>query len=340
MSHHLRTGNGHTQRKVLFHKRSRTYQSNGNTNTLDCFFGMDKSYAKTWCATLYNVSTDELAELIRPHIKEATYQEELCPTTNRKHIQAVFKFNKRRRFTDLKKLFGRFNPHLELCRNYLQATKYCSKEESRIGNTVRVAAPKSRDETIRDYIERGDLQTIRSEYYGFYLRHRRALLEDMVARYTPKECPHTRGIWVSGLSGCGKTQTVAKLCNQLYWKGQNKWWDGYTGEPIVLMDDFDIEAWKWAIHFIKRWTDHYPIIGETKGGNVQLNYEWFIVTSNDTLQESIYTLETNHRQAITRRFKQLDFRNDNVERELQCLLASSQLASEAPIEVPQPLEAE
>lgn len=293
---------------------------------------MEKSYAKTWCATLYNISTNELDLLIRPHIKAATFQEEQCPTTGRKHIQAVFKFTKRRRFADLKKLFGKYNPHIELCRNYLQAVKYCSKEETRIGDTTRVEPPTSRDETIRNLIERGELQTIRSEHYGFYLRHRRAILEDMVAQYTPKPCDHTRGIWVTGLPGCGKTKAVAELPIEIYWKGQNKWWDGYTGEHIVLMDDFDNTSWKWAIHFVKRWTDHYPVIGETKGGNVQLSHEWFIITSNETLQESIQELSIYHQTAITRRFKQLDFRCINVIEELRALTAMPQLGSEPPIE--------
>lgn len=218
---------GHLRPKV---RVTETYvtstESNGNTRALDTFFRMSRHYAKTWCATLYDATEEELKELIKPYVEEATFQKELCPTTGREHIQAVFKFSKRRTFADVRRLFSKYRPHLEVCRNYLQATQYCSKDESKIGDTIRLHKAQPRDETIRHLIEQGDLQTIRSEHYGFYLRHRRALLEDMVAQYNPRVCQHTRGIWLTGLPGSGKTKAVTELHEKIYWKGQNKWWDG------------------------------------------------------------------------------------------------------------------
>lgn len=44
------------------------------------------------------------------------------------------------------------------------------------------------------------------------------------------------------------------------------------------MDDLDTTHECLASH-IKRWSDRYAEIGETKGGAVGLRHKWFIITS-------------------------------------------------------------
>lgn len=289
--------------------------------------------ARNWCATLYNCTADELTTLITGHVEQATYQEELCPTTGRKHIQAVFKFGRKLRFSQVKQLLDKYNPHIELCRNYAKSVEYCSKAESKIGPTISIDKPNSNFETIRTLIDKGDIETIRSEHFGLYLRHRRAILEDMVGRAIGTESPHLRGIWIYGPAGCGKTTTAAKCSRDIYWKAPNKWWDGYRGENIVLLDDVDKKMWTWATHFIKRWTDHYCITGETKGGHIHINHSWFIITSNESIEQSTCELSIYHQQAIQRRFIQLQFGKDDIKKELEKLItASSLLGSKPPVE--------
>lgn len=36
---------------------------------------------------------------------------------------------------------------------------------------------------------------------------------------------------------------------------------------------------------LKRWMDVHPVTGETKGGHIALQHDWFIVTSNQTIEE-------------------------------------------------------
>jgi len=75
---------------------------------------------------------------------------------------------------------------------------------------------------------------------------------------------------------------VAKHWLEANWKKENKWWDGYRGEPEVVLDDLGSAH---LFELLKRWADRYKVIGEVKGGAVDLSYETFVITSNFTPHE-------------------------------------------------------
>lgn len=86
-------------------------------------------------------------------------------------------------------------------------------------------------------------------------------------------------VWLHGDPGVGKSR-VAKLMNP-YMKSLTKWWDGYQGEKIVLIDDLEKDTMKFLGHYMKIWGDPYgKITGEVKGSTIPLSYEVLIVTSN------------------------------------------------------------
>lgn len=81
-------------------------------------------------------------------------------------------------------------------------------------------------------------------------------------------CPnHDRGVWIYGPSRTGKSTYARKEWPQAYDKLQNKWWDGYTGQKAVILDDLDTDT---LGHFLKRWMDVHPCNGESKGKTVAL----------------------------------------------------------------------
>lgn len=96
----------------------------------------------------------------------------------------------------------------------------------------------------------------------------------------PHELSEERGIWLYGPPRVGKSMLANNHFGKVYKKDQSKWWDGYNGEPTVILEDLDKHGGPQLAHHLKIWTDVYSLAGEIKGGKVALNYERFIVTSN------------------------------------------------------------
>lgn len=112
--------------------------------------------------------------------------------------------------------------------------------------------------------------------------------------YTP---PALRGYWIWGLPGTGKSRAVREKYPDAYIKSQNKWWDGYEGQKVVLLDDYD--CGDPLGHSLKIWMDRYAFPAEIKGANIQPQHDKFFVTSNKSI-ENTFT-DPDVIEAVTRR---------------------------------------
>lgn len=72
----------------------------------------------------------------------------------------------------------------------------------------------------------------------------------------------------------------------MFLKKQSKWWDGYNGERVVYLEDYDTET---LGHYLKEWADRWPCTGEFKSGTLPLSHELFIVTSNYSIRDLFVT---------------------------------------------------
>lgn len=82
-----------------------------------------------------------------------------------------------------------------------------------------------------------------------------------------------------GAPGAGKSTALRMDDPDVYVKMPNsKWWDGYSGQKIVVFNDFT-GAW-FKFHDLMAIFDPYPLMVETKGGHVQLLATEFRISSN------------------------------------------------------------
>lgn len=114
--------------------------------------------------------------------------------------------------------------------------------------------------------------------------------------------------WISGPSGCGKTRRVftEHAINDIYLKEPTtKWWDGYRGQPVVLIDDLHERDARGLVSFLKRWGDRYPFPAEVKGGMITIRPRLIVVTSQWDIDHSFAGLQEDI-DAINRRFRSIN----------------------------------
>lgn len=219
--------------------------------------------------------------------------------TEGKHLHSYFFFNdimKMRANTLNSKFdFEGYHPNIELVRkgraNIDRVVRYvikdgnylcdnCNENEVMFEKTVKRSAKEVLETNMKKLVEGNDINPI----------HMKSLLWAQTwwkLMQRPADHPKNRGIWIQGPTGTGKTYWAREFGEQhggLYIKEQNKWWDGYDGEKVVVLDDLDIGA---LCHFLKIWGDRASCKGEVKGGIVWLNYDYFIVTSNYSIEEIV-----------------------------------------------------
>jgi len=222
------------------------------------------------------------------------------------HLQGFIYFKNARTFKAVQKSFGS-RYHLEKQRGSIsQACDYCKKEGDwteigvqpigGVGKKCTLAERAIRNKRILEtdlstLVENGEINIKEVPM----LKKAKTILAQEGSACGTEE---VRGLWIWGPPGVGKTHQARTENPGAYIKAQNKWWDGYQGEKVVILDDLDTDV---LGHYLKIWADKWPCSGEIKGGTVGLKHELFIVTSNYDIDELFK--EKNMADAIFRRFK-------------------------------------
>lgn len=105
-----------------------------------------------------------------------------------------------------------------------------------------------------------------------------------------------------GATGTGKSRTAWEEAGlDAYPKDpRTKWWDGYTGQEHVVIDEFRGGV---DIAHVLRWFDRYPVLVETKGGSIPLRAATIWVTSNLPPDQWYPDLDADTVAALRRRLE-------------------------------------
>lgn len=224
------------------------------------------------------------------------------------HLQGYLVFEMARRLAYCKKILER--AHWEKRQgNHEQAKAYCMKEGSFFEFGIEPMSQKRKGELGAEWYRQQVEKVAKRKYDevdpNYLITNFNGLHKVASLLYPVKlEDTEEQMEWYYGASGTGKSRKARTENPGAYLKMCNKWWDGYTDQDTVLIEDFDKEH-RVLCHHLKIWADRYPFPAEIKGGKLDIRPKKIIVTSNYHPRE-IWENEQDL-EPILRRFKVTHF---------------------------------
>lgn len=270
---------------------------------------MSSGRSCNWVFTLNNPSAGDLDRLLGVSTRYCIIGEEVGDVTGTPHLQGYMAFSSLKGLTGVRKLEPR--AHWDVAKGDAAANQaYCSKGgtfhergEMPMSQLQKGLGEKARWKEVISLSESGDWEQIKEKHPSVYVNSLSKL--QLINKKRPRSLEtldgDTNHEWFVGPPGSGKSKTAREENPGAYIKDPSvKWWDGYNGEDVVIIDDFDKYQVKQGGD-MKRWMDRYPFQAEFKGGYELIRPKKVIVTSNYTPAEIWDDVQTQ--LAILRRVK-------------------------------------
>jgi len=234
---------------------------------------MEQSY--NWMFTLNNPQADENPKDWK--YKYLVYQLEKGDSGTL-HFQGYVHFEKRQTLAALKKLSSR--AHWEPRKgSHVQARVYCTKPETRVDGPWEFGDPPQQG--CRNDLHSAAELVLRKRPFSeiepaTYVKYHKGLAALRSVHTLPRNWKPLV-ISLTGPTGCGKTRAAFEKYPEAYFKDSTQWWDGYSGQEVVIIDEFYGQI---PFAEMLKILDRYPHQVQTKGGYVQLTCKTIIITSN------------------------------------------------------------
>jgi hypothetical protein len=265
------------------------------------------SRSRGWVVVINNYNPEEEKAFQELDCRYVVYGREVAPSTGTPHLQGYVYFSSKKSLAQLKVLFPRAK--LLLAKGTPQQNRtYCVKDGDFYERGELPMKGRAKDENkaelnevllntpLKNLVEEGTI----SLYSVPTLSRAKQILAQQNDPYSHHD---VRGVWYFGPPGTGKSRRAREENPSAYIKAQNKWFDGYSGEKAIILDDLDTGT---LGHYLKIWGDRYSCSGEIKGGTVNLVHELFIITSNYH-PDKLWPDDEEMCKAIKRRFLITEF---------------------------------
>jgi len=270
--------------------------------------GVKDKPTRLYCFTQFNYNDEIINEWKSLPVRFIQFGKEICPSTGKPHLQGFVYLHNAKTQSAMLKFIPKHQAHIEKCRGTAADNcVYTGKDGDVFSQGDCPMTQEEKGERGQEWykaqriaMRTGDEEAI-SEYYkcekpDLIKKHRRDFLSTRVLEDTTEQ-----HLWFTGPSRTGKSRAAREMFPDYYDKDLTKWWDGYTDQFMVLLDDLD-RSHGFLLHSLKRMADRYPFPAEYKSlGKIQIRPKVVIVTSNWTI-EQLYPHQ-NDSEPLLERFK-------------------------------------
>lgn len=257
--------------------------------------------SRRWIFTSYEKSTYEDNKDSKLPATFISYQGEFTKT-NRKHVQGYVEFGKQKTRDGVKKYLGSSKIHCKIAKGTAEENiQYTSKTDSADPKRPHImwGTPIPPEELENHQGKRSDLLAV-------YEMIKKGFSEFVIMDTHPKTwmryhraITKARGMWIKrklehynkklkvtcyfGETRAGKTRTVYKkhkpenVFKLVAKKGEKLWFDGYSGENVLLIDEFNGQI---SIEYMLQLLDNYWQQLEVKGAFCWAQFDHIYITSN------------------------------------------------------------
>lgn len=265
--------------------------------------GTSAKKSRSFTMTIWS---DELLEKVKATDPQyICWAPEKCPNTGRFHWQAYAYYHRERHLSAMGKLFGSDGRVFASDGNASENRKYVFGPYSKNGKekpenpdaqelgTLPAQGKRNDLKAFHEDIKQGkrgrDLSVDHLECRAKYPKLEQTLINEedeqrAIQMFKDGFCPEVHVRW--GEPGTGKSRYVYEKhpTESIYelnlGDGCNKsvWWDGYRGQEVILINDFDGElGWKYLLRLL----DRYPFRMQIKGSHCWRLCKYIYITSND-----------------------------------------------------------
>lgn len=237
------------------------------------------SRSRNWCFTINNPTDDDIIICDTIECSYIVYGYEIGDSGT-PHLQGYIELDNAKSLRSIKKdLGGRV--HLETrLGSAKEASDYCKKDETFFERGIISTQGKRSDlEKAAELVKLGGVKAVANEMPHMVIKFPRGL--DRLAELLMKERiikPYV--VWLWGTTGTGKTYTATRLAEDktyYIWTG-TKWWNGYTQQDRIVIDDYSYDGTDYWFRYLLRLLHEYECQVETKGGQVHVNSSEIYIT--------------------------------------------------------------